>query len=199
MSPTALALRRQAASNRWRPRSSRLRRAGRRPSVASSVDPARSIPVQPSERYSSNSTAAPRVSPGYVARLSHTCDCCWAENTKSPEEGAQFKVGQTLHIAAGLVEIVFGCGATAIVEGPAVLELQSNKSSALHIGKLTAHVPDDLEGFTVHTPVAQVVSLCSAANSRAWQSSPPPPIVCGPRATRSPRKARACCPAKRSN
>ena len=98
--------------------------------------------------------------PGYVARLSRTCDCCWAENTKGPQEGAQFKVGQTLHIAAGLVEIVFGCGATAIVEGPAVLELQSNKTSALHAGKLTAHVPDDLEGFTVHTPVVQVVSLC---------------------------------------
>ena len=100
------------------------------------------------------------MSPGYVARLSRTCDCCWAENTKSPKEGAQFKVGQTLHIAAGLVEIVFGCGATAVVEGPAVLELQSNKSSALHAGKLTAHVPDDLEGFTVQTPVVQVVSLC---------------------------------------
>lgn len=127
--------------------------------LASSVDPARSMPVQPSERYSSNSTAALRVSPGYVARLNRTCDCLWGENAKGPKEGAEFKVGQTLHIAAGLVEIAFGCGATAIVEGPAVLELQSSKSSSLRSGKLTAHVPDDLEGFTVNTPVVQVVSL----------------------------------------
>ena len=130
------------------------------PSVASSIDPAQSVPVRPSERYSSNPIETLRVSPGYVARLSRTCDCCWAENAKGLQEGAQFKVGQTLHVAAGLAEIVFGCGATAVVEGPAVLELQSNKSSALHAGKLTARVPDDLEGFTVDTPAVQVVSLC---------------------------------------
>jgi hypothetical protein len=129
--------------------------------LASSVDPGQSIAVKPSGPYSSSSNPAaqPRVSPGYVALLSRTCDCSWAENTKNPHEGTQFKVGQTLHIAAGLAEIVFGCGATAVVEGPAVLELQSSKSSALRSGKLTAHVPDDLEGFTVQTPVVQVVSL----------------------------------------
>lgn len=128
--------------------------------LALSTDPAVSLPVKPAGRYSSNPVALPRVSPGYVALLSRTCDCRWAQDAKDPQEGSQFKVGQTLHLAAGLMEIVFGCGATAIVEGPAELELQSTKSSALRTGKLTAQVPDDVEGFTVHTPLVQVVSLC---------------------------------------
>jgi hypothetical protein len=123
-------------------------------------DPARSVPVEPSERYSSNPAPQPRVGPGYVALLNRTCDCKWDGGDKGHREGAQFKVGQTLHLAAGLAEIVFGCGATAIVEGPAVLELQSNKTSSLRTGKLTAKVPDDVEGFAVNTPTVQLVSLC---------------------------------------
>ncbi len=125
--------------------------------------PERSVPVKPSGRYSSNPGLLPTVSPGYVALLLRTCDCRWAENSKAPKEGAQFKVGQTLNLAAGLVEIAFGCGAKAILEGPAVLELESSKSGSLRIGKLTANVPDEVEGFTVHTPTTEVVSLCASA------------------------------------
>jgi len=123
----------------------------------------KSMPVKPSGRYSSNPGLLPTVSPGYVALLLRTCDCRWAENSKAPKEGAQFKVGQTLNLAAGLVEIAFGCGAKAILEGPAVLELESNKSGSLRIGKLTANVPDEVQGFTVHTPTTEIVSLCASA------------------------------------
>jgi hypothetical protein len=112
------------------------------------------------QRRTSSLPLSANLSPGYVALLSRTCDCRWAENEKTLKEGTQFKVGQTINIAAGLAEVVFGCGATALVEGPAVLELQSNKTSSLRTGKLTANVPDDVEGFTVHTPTAQLVSLC---------------------------------------
>ena len=125
------------------------------------LDPSLSVPVEPSGRYSSsNSTLPAGVSPGYVALLSRASDCRWIEDAKSLHEGAQFKVGQTLNIATGLAEIVFGCGATAIVQGPAVLELESNKSGALRLGKLTANVPDHVKGFTVHTPTVHLVSLC---------------------------------------
>jgi hypothetical protein len=115
--------------------------------------------VQPSQRVGRLALTA-NLAPGCVALLSRTCDCRWGENAKNLREGTQIKVGQTLNIAAGLVEIAFGCGATAVVEGPAVLELDSNKSGSLHTGKMTANVPDDVEGFTVRTPTAQVVSLC---------------------------------------
>jgi len=123
--------------------------------------------VKPSERYGSNRSAvASLVAPGYVAALIRTCDCRWANNEETPPEGTQFRVGHTLNLAAGLVEIAFACGAKAIIEGPAVLELQSEKSGALRSGRLTADVPDDLEGFKIHTPVAQVVSLSTAQREK---------------------------------
>jgi hypothetical protein len=74
-------------------------------------------------------------------------------------EGTQFKIGQTLHLAAGLAEVVFGCGAKIIVQGPADMEIDSAKAATLHIGRLTADVPDDLEGFKIHTAVAEIHSL----------------------------------------
>lgn len=118
--------------------------------------------IMPSDRYALNrGNMMPRVAPGYVARLMKTHDCRWAKNTEAPRDGTLLRVGQTLNVSAGLAEIAFACGATAILEGPAVLELQSGKSSHLRTGRMTADVPDEVEGFTVHTPVAQVVSLCA--------------------------------------
>lgn len=130
------------------------------PEAASTTKLAMNTSVQPSHRRANHLPLSANLSPGYVALLRRTCDCRWAENQKNLAEGTQFKVGQTINIAAGLAEVVFGCGATAVVEGPAVLELQSSKTSSLRTGKLTANVPDDVEGFTVHTPTAQLVSLC---------------------------------------
>jgi hypothetical protein len=141
-------------------------------------EPVAEAAVQPAERYSENLASLPNVerpssrpaagvaslpnlSSGYVAMLTRTCDCRWDDAT-GPQDGAQLKVGQTLKIAAGLAEIAFGCGAKAILEGPAVLEIQSVKSGALQVGKLTADVPDEVEGFTVHSPVVQIVSLGSS-------------------------------------
>jgi hypothetical protein len=115
------------------------------------------------ERYADNRcNRRVKLAPGYVALLTRTFDCRWADNSEDLRVGAQCKVGQTLNIAAGLVEIAFACGAKAILEGPAVLQLESAKSGSLHVGKLTADVPDEVDGFTVHTPVVQLVSLCTA-------------------------------------
>ncbi|MBN1394650.1 MAG: hypothetical protein JW959_06475 [Pirellulales bacterium] len=102
---------------------------------------------------------SPVVEPGYVASLVRTSDCRWSNDAEAPVEGAQFRVGQTLDVAAGLVEIAFACGAKAILEGPAVLELKSEKGGDLRAGRMTADVPDEVEGFTVTTPLAQLVSL----------------------------------------
>jgi hypothetical protein len=150
----------QVANNDQSPASETIRtKANERAAPAA---PASSARVKPSERYAMNrGSATPQVAPGYVARLTRTCDCRWAKDAEAPRDGAQLRVGQTLNVATGLAEIAFACGAKAILEGPAVLELQSAKSSALHTGRLTADVPDEVEGFTVHTPVAQVVSLCA--------------------------------------
>lgn len=102
------------------------------------------------------------VAPGYIASLVRTSDCRWSNDADAPLEGAQFRVGQTLDIAAGLVEIAFACGAKAILEGPAILELRSAKGGALHVGRMTADVPDEVEGFTVTTPLVQLISISKA-------------------------------------
>ena len=102
------------------------------------------------------------VAPGYIASLVRTSDCRWSDDADAPLEGAQFRVGQTLDIAAGLVEIAFACGAKAILEGPAIFELRSDKSGALRVGRMTADVPDEVEGFTVTTPLVQLVSISKA-------------------------------------
>ena len=110
--------------------------------------------VEPSERYAGNRSAStPRVAPKYVARLTRTSDCRWAKRSDALREGTPLRVGQTLHVAAGLAEIAFACGAKVILEGPAELEMQSEKSITLHAGRLTADVPEEVEGFTVYTPV----------------------------------------------
>ena len=128
--------------------------------IVASDEPASSVGVTPSSRYATNRGAALRpASSGYVAQLIRTCDCRWADDADAPLEGTQLRVGHTLHVAGGLVEIAFACGAKAILQGPAVLELQSEKSGTLHAGRMTADVPDDVEGFTVHTPLAHLVSL----------------------------------------
>jgi hypothetical protein len=128
----------------------------------SSTDVTPGARVKPAAPYGTNQSHPGRVAPGYVATLVRTCDCRWGDDVEPPLEGQQFRVGQTLHVAAGLVEIAFACGAKAILEGPAVLELQSGKTSALKSGRMTADVPDEVEGFIVHTPVVQVVSLSAA-------------------------------------
>jgi len=107
------------------------------------------------------------IAQGYIASLVRTSDCRWSDDADAPLEGARFRVGQTLDIATGLVEIAFACGAKAILEGPAILELQSEKSGALRVGRMTADVPDEVEGFTVTTPLVQLVSISKAERESA--------------------------------
>ena len=125
-----------------------------------SAKPTAPAAVKPLDPYASNRAKKP-TAPKYVARLTRTSDCRWASDSEAPRDGAPLRVGQTLRMTTGLAEIAFACGAKAILEGPAVLEVQSEKSGALRTGRMTANVPDEVEGFTVHTPVAQVVSLCA--------------------------------------
>ncbi len=64
-----------------------------------------------------------------------------------------------LRLESGVVEISFGSGAKAAVEGPAELKLTSPNRIELNRGKLAAEVPHHTIGFTVRTPNATVVDL----------------------------------------
>ena len=77
---------------------------------------------------------------------------------------AQLKPGDFLPIGglrleSGVVELSFGSGARAAVEGPAEMKLTSPNRIELSQGKLAAEVPHQAIGFTVRTPNATVVDL----------------------------------------
>ena len=50
-------------------------------------------------------------------------------------------------------------GASIVVQGPAVWQLESGQRLLLNSGKLLAHVPKAAVGFTVVTPTAEIIDL----------------------------------------
>lgn len=76
--------------------------------------------------------------------------------------------GSTLDLESGLVEIRYDCGASVLVEGPAMVEIDSASSARLFHGRLTVRVEKPAGGqvgdvpsrlFSVHTPQASVHDL----------------------------------------
>lgn len=76
--------------------------------------------------------------------------------------------GSTLDLKSGLVELRYDCGASVLLEGPAVLQIDSASSARLVRGRLTARVEKPAGGqaeelsvrlFSVHTPQASVHDL----------------------------------------
>jgi hypothetical protein len=62
-----------------------------------------------------------------------------------------------LTLSAGFIELTFNDGAVVVVEAPAVFDLKSNNAMFLQSGKLSAAVPKEAVGFTVHTVNATIV------------------------------------------
>lgn len=76
--------------------------------------------------------------------------------------------GSTLDLESGLVELRYDSGASVLLEGPAVLQIDSASSVRLVRGRLTARVAKPVGGqvgelsarlFSVHTPQASVYDL----------------------------------------
>jgi len=103
-------------------------------------------------------TVQPAPVPKYVATLYATFDASWQDSSIPTEPGSRLPLG-TLRLREGLVEILFDSGAKVVLEGPALLKLQSPDAAMLEQGKLVAHVPPSAIGFTVSTPNAVVVDL----------------------------------------
>ncbi|MEM8734378.1 MAG: LamG-like jellyroll fold domain-containing protein [Planctomycetota bacterium] len=62
-------------------------------------------------------------------------------------------------LQSGIAQLEFFCGATLVVEGPAKLELLSEKAVHCLTGKLQANVPPAARGFEVHVADSKVVDL----------------------------------------
>lgn len=92
-----------------------------------------------------------------VAVLSRTASAHWSDRTPR-DVGSPVGAGK-LDLASGIVQLEFLSGASVVVEGPAKLDLLSNKLIVCQLGKLRVYVPTQAKGFMVDTPRHRSVDL----------------------------------------
>ncbi|TWT91703.1 LamG-like jellyroll fold domain-containing protein [Neorhodopirellula pilleata] len=92
------------------------------------------------------------------AMLRHSVALQWTTGAKSYRDGDVLPGGK-LQIESGIAEIDFFCGATLTIEGPAVLDVQSDWSVKVASGRLRANVPPAARGFIVQTSEAEIIDL----------------------------------------
>jgi hypothetical protein len=100
--------------------------------------------------------AAPTVPTGDsapVARLTRAVDVRRAIGTEPVNVGGQLATGQKVQIESGLAEVIFPKGVNLVLQGPASLTIESERSVFLAGGRLTARLTSAAaRGFTVRTP-----------------------------------------------
>jgi hypothetical protein len=101
----------------------------------------------------------PAVKPGSVATLIRATGVAWPIDGTVWPELSRLARGDVLRFEAGEVEIVFDTGVEVIVRGPADFEIRGGDHAFSRLGKISARVGADGEGFTIETPVAKVIDL----------------------------------------
>jgi len=94
-----------------------------------------------------------------VARLSAVADIGWSAGDAGPTVGEALPRGKTLRLDRGFAELRYTNGAKLVLQGPAEIVLDSDKGVTLRRGRLTAVISVAAHGFTVTTPVGQIVDL----------------------------------------
>jgi hypothetical protein len=93
-----------------------------------------------------------------VAVLSRAVGVVWDPPGAAKPPGAVLRPG-LLRLKAGLAQLDFYDGASVIVEGPAELDLISDKRVFVHYGRCSANVPELAHGFQVESPAIALVDL----------------------------------------
>jgi hypothetical protein len=75
----------------------------------------------------------------------------------TPARETAVDLNENYVLSAGLVEIAFPLGATAIIEGPAVFRVCGADCLAVDAGRCSVHAPEGAEGFRVETPATRVI------------------------------------------
>jgi ferric-dicitrate binding protein FerR (iron transport regulator) len=76
-----------------------------------------------------------------------------------PALQSEMSFGREYALTAGIIEIKFPAGATAIIEAPAVFVVATESRLLMKTGVCSVHAPEGAEGFRVDTPLADVVDL----------------------------------------
>jgi hypothetical protein len=101
----------------------------------------------------------PAVKPLGVATLIRATGVAWPAGATAWPELSRLAQGDVLRFDAGEVELVFDTGVEVIVRGPADFEIRAGDHAFSRLGKISARVGADGEGFTIETPVAKVIDL----------------------------------------
>lgn len=114
------------------------------------------------------------IVPGYAAELSSIDAAVWRDGTPVMETGEHLKPS-TMELISGRIELRFMEGAAVVIQGPAKLELLSERRMRLLRGRISADVPARAIGFTVETPLSEVRDLgtrfgVSVGNSGAMET-----------------------------
>ena len=94
----------------------------------------------------------------FVAQLTGSKECQWASGA-ALLPGARLHKGQPLELTHGFAEVTFDSGARVVLEGPALLEVNSAWDAILKHGTLKANVPPEAIGFSVSDQTVNVVDL----------------------------------------
>lgn len=97
--------------------------------------------------------------PRFAARIERSEGASWSGETAAKIRADGWLTTGILNLDSGTVLIAFNSGATAVVEGPAVLSIESANRMFLKSGKLTAEVPPPASGFTVNTPRLNAIDI----------------------------------------
>ena len=93
---------------------------------------------------------------GPVAQLNRVVGARWSG--KAMEPGQRLATGQAIALDAGVLELTFDIGARVVVQGPAIVKLESAASLLLEKGKISAEMTDvRAHGFRVNTPCESII------------------------------------------
>ncbi len=93
-----------------------------------------------------------------VGALSADEQVRWSADSSQAKKG-RLRAGECYWLVDGRVEMALAGGVRVWVDGPAEFEPQSGERIRLQRGKLSAQVPPAGRGFTVATPLAEVIDL----------------------------------------
>ena len=113
------------------------------------------------ENGASGSEMASEATTAAVAVLTRTVNAQWADGSEAPRPGSLLVPGE-LKLKSGLAQIEFFSGARVVLEGPAEFSLVSTNEGFCRLGRLTAEVPPQAQGFRVGTPQQDVVDRGTA-------------------------------------
>lgn len=105
-----------------------------------------------------------------VAQITGTQNCLWGQTSGVIGYGSRLAAGQELQLLEGLAEITFEHGATVLLESPATIVIHSPREAALRSGRLAAVVPQESQGFRVHTAALDVFDVGTEFGLFAKQS-----------------------------